>query len=197
MTIENTFLRLTFFTLILTWLSFSLRAQEGFVLEADSFNYRITFPQEPVANNSIMRSPKGKIYINSYFYKTGEDSAEDNLLFLVNYTKYPAEATDWHSEEERKNLFRGAVDGFVASVRGELVREEEVEFSGYPGRKVQVKTADEILLFNVRIYMVDDKLYLLQVASKIEAYPNEEADAFLDSFSFLGPFEALPEKDDK
>ncbi|MEO7989088.1 MAG: hypothetical protein ABI663_06070 [Chryseolinea sp.] len=174
------------FIVILTGLiSFSFLTETWYSLESTDFGFKVLLPKEPVAQNQVVPSAIGELKMNLYILDTSADEAEDNLLYLVNYTEYPDSLFANATEEKFTQILRGSVDGMVTNVGGKLLSEKVIILNGSPGREVKVSFQEGAAVINARVYLVRNKMYLLETISFPQKDSNQSIDKFFNSFQLL------------
>src|SRR5439155_3293297 len=80
-------------------------------------------------------------------------------------------------------MLDGARDGAVANVNGRLVEEKPISLLDAPGREylIQIK---ETAFCRSRIYLVKNRLYIVQALGSKKRVQSKEAEKFLNSFEF-------------
>jgi hypothetical protein len=109
----------------------------------------------------------------------------DTTYFSVNYTDLPGEAL---GEEGITMMLDQAVAGFVSMEADAAVVSSTIELDGHPGREVQVDTTDDEgieVLFHVRFYVVDNRLYAMSVGTQQGELSEEDFTTFLDSLTLI------------
>jgi hypothetical protein len=147
----------------LEWLNF----------ESESGRFSVLFPGEPDEQVESVQTAIGVIE-SQFFMVTLE-----NMAYSVNLADYPPEMI---AAGDTQQMLDGARDGAVSNVNGELLDEKELTLSGYPGREFKVKVEDEGIVVRARIYLVNERLYVIQALSKERLASSEDIDKFLDSF---------------
>ena len=171
------------FILILSSLiSFSFLTETWYSLESPEFGFKVLFPKEPVAQNQVTPSAIGELKMNMYILDVSADETEDNLLYLVNYTEYPDSLFANAPEEKFTKVLKGSVDGMVTNVGGKLLSEKVITLNGSPGREVKVSFQEGAAIINARVYLVRNKMYLLETISYPQKDSNKSIDKFFASF---------------
>jgi len=147
----------------LEWLNF----------ESESGRFSVLFPDEPDEQVESVQTAIGVIE-SQFFMVTQKDMA-----YSVNLADYPPEMI---AAGDTQQMLDGARDGAVSNVNGELLEEKELTLSGHPGREFKVKVEDEGIIVRARIYLVNERLYVIQALSKERLASSEDIDKFLNSF---------------
>jgi hypothetical protein len=95
-----------------------------------------------------------------------------------------AEGESAAQTEARLDMAR---DGMIRVLSGTITSETKINLDGtYPGREllaIFTNPAEGTGILRVRIYMVDQRLYMVYVAGKKDWVHSPERDEFLDSFA--------------
>jgi hypothetical protein len=146
-------------------------------------NYSILFPGEPNENSQTVETEIGNLEVKQYIFepKLGKDA---NILYGTGYTVYPAQYIDNRSmdEEQLAEFFRNSVNGTVANVQGRLLSTHIIDYKGYPGREIKIDIKDGLAVVKMRSYLIQNKMYILQVISPAKNTFNKSINYFLDSF---------------
>lgn len=89
-----------------------------------------------------------------------------------------------------EDLFNQLRDVLFAVEKGQrLLNDQPLSIDGYPGRELEIEKADQSGrvrgVVRVRIYLVNQRMYYLQVVSSPELVHSPEAERFLNSFKRL------------
>ena len=149
-------------------------------------NFQILFPQQPVKNEQTLETPLGKLSVVQYNLepKLGSDA---NLLYGVGYTVYPANTINSGkmSDEELDVFFKNSVDGTVSNVQGKLLSTLIIDYEGYPGREIKIDIKEGLAIIKMRSYLVENKMYIIQVITPVKNNFNTSINYFLDSFKLI------------
>ena len=72
-------------------------------------------------------------------------------------------------------------DGLLASLQGELRKDEKITLDKHAGRALEIAMANDVVA-QIRIYVVGNRNYSLMVLGPKGAMSQAEADKFLNSF---------------
>ena len=165
-------------------MSFS-QSKDWFLLKSNQFGYEIKFPEKPTKNNQVIDSEIGELTLNIFSYDASQSSIDENLIYMVNCTVYPASLVNSDSTEILSDFYRNSIDGAVSNVKGKLLSEKVVDLGAYQGREVEVDFRDGLAVINMRMFLVGNKMYLMQTITKTDSYSNKSIDRFMNSFKLL------------
>ena len=106
----------------------------------------------------------------------------DSTTYMVVFTQYPESISAISTPFE---LLDNARDGAVANVQGTLVDEKVIRLGDYPGKEITIRLPAAGMLADVRMYVVDTRLYQVMVTSPEANFSQKAADTFLDSFAII------------
>jgi hypothetical protein len=150
-----------------------------FTSEAGNFSARF-----PVTPEEQVQAAPGNEARDVYLFIADQGSA----AYMISYTDFQSEATAL-SPEVANQTFDMARDSLVSSMAGTITAEEETPLGEHPGRQITFTIAEEIAPGGgqgvARLYMVNNRLYLVTTFSQNKAYSPEQANDFLASFALL------------
>ncbi len=148
-----------------SWIDFS--SPEG--------KFSVLMPGNPKNHAQALNTPFGPATTYTFVY------SNEDVAFAVSYTDYPIKT----QAPDAQKIFDGARNGQLAAMRGStLISESEVSVNSYPGREVQMATpqGDGKHAIRTRMYMVNNRLYLVMVALPKDELFSRDAVKFMDSF---------------
>ena len=172
--------------LILAATTSFISAKKWHALTVKSAGYKIEFPSEPTESIQKVDSEIGELTLNIQMLDlTTGDGDSDNWVYMVNFTKYPKEFIDSDDKESLATLYRSSIDGAVTSVKGKLISEKEVKLGSYSGREVKIDFQEGLAVIRMRLFLVDNKMYILQTITETKKDNNKDISKFMDSFELL------------
>ena len=150
---------------------------------SDSGNFSLMFPGGSTPQEQTVPIPTdiGAIDMNMVLV-----DADDHALMAA-YSDYPEELLE---QKDTRALLNDSRDGAVRNVNGELRKERDYEFQGYPAKEFYVKGTQggagmyiraNIILANSRLYQV------LFMAFDSTALDSKEAEEYISSFKIQEP----------
>ena len=107
---------------------------------------------------------------------------KNGFNYSISYVDYPNELFE---KKTINQVLDNARYGSVTNVGGRLLKEIQVSIKNYPGREITIGVADGKAIVQVRLFLVNHRLYQLTAgASKKESLSNN-IKKFLDSFDIL------------
>jgi len=142
-------------------------------------NFRILMPGTPIERTSAEDTPAGPVEL----YQAS--LVRESRAYFVGYSVLPDVV---HGSDPAK-LLASARDGAAARVHGEVVADRALRLADrYPGREFTIRVGGRVELTQ-RVYLVEDRLYQVNLGCAAGACTRSEVQAFLDSFRLL----ALPD----
>jgi hypothetical protein len=163
----------------------SFAAGKWFAFENKPGNFRIEFPGMPVKSEKIANTPSGPIKMNIFSYD-GDLAEVGNKMYMLMYSDYPEDVI---SSKKRRGLvdtfFKNSIDGAVNSIHGKLVSTENADFNKYPGRLVKVLFAEGKGFLDIHFYLVNNRMYMLEVGYQKGQQNAASQQHFFKSFAQL------------
>jgi|WetSurSiteA1Bulk_404760.scaffolds.fasta_scaffold36656_1 hypothetical protein len=168
-------------TIAILLLTMGFATQDNwFLLKYDVFN--IAFPKEPTSQPQVINSEIGELKINIFMYDASEAGNDENLVYLVSSTEYPDSLINSGKTEILPDLFKNTLQGILNNVNGKLLSENVIEINGFPGREVKVDFMEGQAIIKIRIFLVKNKLFMIETITETAKFPNKSIDRFMDSF---------------
>ncbi len=138
-------------------------------------NFSIMFPEEPEGQTESVPTAIGTLETRIYMVE------QKDMAFLVNFVDYPPEVVEM---QDVQTMLDGGVQGAVSNVGGTLLNQRDLTLNGHPGREIQAEATveGEEVVFKARIYIVENRLYMIQALSYKADASSPDLDKFLDSF---------------
>ena len=104
---------------------------------------------------------------------------------MANRTTYPDTLIHSDFTDQIESFFRSAIDGAVSNVQGKLLSENSITMGAYPGRAIKVDYMNGLAIINMRFYLVQNNMYMLETISETSKDDNISIKRFFDSFELL------------
>lgn len=143
--------------------------------ESTEGKFSILFLKDPEEQTESVPTVIGTLETKFYMVETKD------MAFSVNFVDYPAEIIQ---SGDVKMMLDGGVQGAVSNVDGTLLEQKDISLDGHPGREMraEAKLEGDDVIFKARIYLVENRLYMIQVVSLKSKASSADVDKFLDSF---------------
>jgi hypothetical protein len=145
-------------------------------------DFKAKFPSKPTYETQVVNSAVGNLTMHIHMYDASNTGTDDNLVYGIISTEYPDSTIDSNDSELMSNMFRSAIDGAVSNVKGKLLSEKNISIGKYPGREIKVDYGDGVAFIRMRLYLVKNKMYILQTITLTEKDNNASINEFLNSF---------------
>ena len=195
----------TFLLLIILWVSLKpdrnrIKSQNQSQIENKTINkaddwvesnseegkYSISFPKTPTERISQVETIFGPIAMKFKGYQdnTGID---DNLMYGVSFMDYPSDKISSEKLDSLKisEFFTNSINGTMQAIQGSNLVVEIIKFKNYPGRKFRMSLKNGMVLYVSQIYLVKNRVYMLQVITKVDNSFNNSINKFLNSFELI------------
>ena len=165
----------------------------GFIITSDWFlmknqdqGYQIEFPKEPSVSVQTVNTKAGPVDMHINMLDLSKKDEDSNLIYLSSFAQYPDSLVHSDKKEQLVSFLKETVDGLVGSIDGEILSQKDVKIDSYQGKEVKINFQDGMALIRIRVYIVQNKVYMLQVITKTENDSNESISKFMNSFSLIG-----------
>lgn len=145
-------------------------------------DFKAKFPSKPTYETQVVNSAVGDLIMHIHMYDASNATNDDNLVYGIISTEYPDSTIDSNNPEFLSSMFRSAIDGAVANVKGKLISEKPITIGKFPGREVKVDYAEGVAIIRMRLYLVNNKMYILQTITLTAKDNNASINEFLNSF---------------
>lgn len=142
--------------------------------------YSVLMPGRPSEQTQAVNSAVGPLDMHV-------SSVEDRSgAYLVMYVDYPA---DLIRSDQANEILDGAVQGAVANVNGQLVRQQNFPLGAVPGREIEFEAPAQgnqpATRIKVRYFLTNDRLYQVMVVAQQSQGLLADTQKFLDSFNLI------------
>jgi uncharacterized protein YbaP (TraB family) len=110
---------------------------------------------------------------------------DDNLMYMIIHSVYPEGSISSDSLEKINDFFDNAITRTVSKVKGKVISQKKLTINEYPGREVLIDYNNGMFIIALRIYLVKNKVYMLQVISETSKVGNESSKRFMESFKLI------------
>ena len=73
------------------------------------------------------------------------------------------------------------------NIQGKVLEEQKISLEQNTGREIVLEDATGELILQMRMFLVEDRLYMVEVATPRDRRGASEVTKYLDSFALLGP----------
>ena len=171
----------SFVLILLVSLGF-VQSDTWYLLEVPEFGFSIQFPVKPVKS----MDPDSPTPAYMYIYDATKSGTDDNLIYSATYAEIDTSAGNF---EQTDALFNKAITGAVKGVKGKLLSKNTIYLNGgIPGREIRIDFKHGLAIIKMRIYVVKNKMYLLQTITETKKQYNLSVTRFMNAFLCLDRF---------
>jgi len=164
----------------------------GFIITSDWFlmknqdqGYQIEFPKEPSVSVQTVKTKAGPVDMHINMLDLSKKEEDSNLIYLSSFAQYPDSLVHSDKKDQLAGFLKETVDGLVGSIDGEILSQKDIKIDSYEGKEVKINFQDGMAIIRIRVYLVQNKVYMLQVITKTENDSNESISKFMNSFSLI------------
>ncbi len=175
-----------FFVFVLTIFTSYTLVDKWHKTESKTLGYSIEFPQKPESTIQEIKSGIGVLKLNMFIYEVTEKSpSDDNQVYLVNCTEFPDSLVSSDNTALLEGFYRGTIDGAGKEIGGTVTSEKKIELNGYAGREVTIAQNEEKSIITMRLYLVKNRLFMLETITQKNKVPNKSITRFFNSFQLI------------
>jgi hypothetical protein len=147
--------------------------------------FAVKIPCETMRHNvQPIKTAMGEMAYHSFVCEPKAADAE-NKVFIVSYLDYPEGMIHADSVELKKILLEETIGSSVSNIRGELAYSDDISLKGISGKFWRINYNNNRAVMKNKAFIVNNRLYWIQVATTSARSRNLEADKFLESFSWF------------
>ena len=121
---------------------------------------------------------------HTFFLQTN-DTAADNLFYMVSYCDYPPNMVFADSVGLSEEFFQTTIEAAAESVKGAVAYSSDISLGKHPGKTWRIDYLEGKAVIKNRAYLVGNRYYQLQTISWKEKSLNSDGTRFFDSFRLL------------
>ena len=144
-------------------------------LKSEQGGFSVSMPGTPEYKKHIVNTSSGMLDLHEYSLN------KPDIAFSASYCDYPAEVVKQTTKQIMLNNVR---DGVIAGMHGRLLSELIIEMKGHPGRQLHAEISSGAGIMEGRIYIVENRLYQISVATGKQNAFSTDIGKYLDSFKF-------------
>ena len=154
--------------------------------ESTPFGFKVEFPAKPIEKIKQTSSLAGDLTLNMFEYivPKEKENTDPNLVYMASYIEYPGDI-DGNNKAKQKELCRKAVDDAAVRLKGKILKENLNTIDGYEGIEARIEYKEETEVLKMRMYLVKNKMYMLETMTKIAKDNNKSIARFMNSFKLV------------
>lgn len=140
-------------------------------------NFSILMPGTPNQAQETINTEIGSVNLNQFIVER-----PDEARYVVAYLDVPGNLTTMLQNPEQVNeFFNGVVSGLSQTIEGQILSQDNITLNNYLGKEFRVQHDDGVL-GRYRLYLVQQRIYLLGVVTSKAQYLQKSIQGFFDSF---------------
>ncbi|MCB9262987.1 MAG: hypothetical protein H6607_11490 [Flavobacteriales bacterium] len=162
--------------------SFAAWSQDTTIVRKD-LGFSITFPGSPI----YTINPGGEFNeeVHTYLYKTSLSEYDSNLAYsVINFVIIDTMNILKQAEVIDSALHEGARKA-AKGLNGQIIEENRITIDSFPGNETKIDFRNGFAIIHSKMFLVESKMYLLQVIYPTENKGNRDIDKFFNSFRLL------------
>jgi len=160
----------------------SFAATDWVNFQSKEGKFTIKFPRQPVAASQKVDNEVFRIKLYTFVYDATKYK-DDNEVYLTMYCDYPDTLVNSDFREEIVDtILKGSIDGMAGNMNGTIMSIDNINYKDFPGKKVKMDLKGGQGFAYVRIYLVHNRMYMLEVLCDPKKDHNASIDKFFDSF---------------
>lgn len=148
--------------------------------------FQIEMPELPAFSSQQLMTDLGELKM-SIFMHEGEEGIDDNILYMISFTDYPADKVNAENMDKAAldEYYKGSVQGSVNNMSGVLIDEKTIELFGQEGREIKVDYLEGQAIMRMQILLVKNRMYAIQTIALADNDDNDDQKRFFNSFELL------------
>ena len=142
--------------------------------------FRIQFPGAYSKETQTIESELGPL--STTMYRCEAQLADPNVFYTMSYTDYPAHVIHSDYKDMWDEVFNNSGDALIEALDGQLLEESSITHKGFPGRETVAVFDNGQKAAFIRSFLIENRLYILQVICERDRLRNSFITRFLDSF---------------
>jgi hypothetical protein len=138
--------------------------------------FSVEMPAEPQSRTQQVKTAAGEIPLHLFALESGP------LSYMASYSDYPESI---FAASTPQKMLDGARNGAAVNIQGTVESERQISIDGFPARAVVLGDSTGELLLEMRLILVERRLYQLGVLSARSSLGSKDAIRFLDSFVLM------------
>ena len=148
--------------------------------------FRILTPGPLEHKEDTLSTAVGEQVFHTYFFKVPDLQRAENLIYVLSYVDYPAEALHQDSTDLIAELLASTESSAAEALRGEVIYRTEREVRGYPGRLWRIDYKDGEATARTLAFVIGNRYYELKTFALTGRGLGDPSDKFFRSFEYLG-----------
>lgn len=160
-------------------------AAEWVTVQNKPGKFKVLFPRAPQESEQKLETAIGPLKMKIFMYEV-DKFKDDNAMYGLMYSDYPDSLVNSDFKDEiLDNFFEKAIEGAANNIKGTILSKKTISIKGYPGRQARVSFAEGQGIMNLRMYLVKNRSYFLEVGYEKDKEGNAAIDKFFNSFELM------------
>jgi hypothetical protein len=172
------------FTLFVAVFCAFTAGEKWYQFESTPFGFKVEFPAKPVEKTKTISTLSGEVTLNMFEYASPKENPDVNLVYMASYVEYAGDI-DGGQKDKQKALCRKVVDDAVSRLKGKLVKENVITLEGNEGVEARIEYKDGAEVLRMKMYLVKNKMYMLETVTEMTKDNNKSISRFMDSFKLM------------
>jgi hypothetical protein len=147
--------------------------------------FKVSFPRKPEVTERTLDTKAGPAKMVVYTHDVGKFK-DDNNVYRLMY----ADLSDSMIHSDFKDaiideFFRNTIKSSISNADGMKLSEIKINYKDYPGRRVKMSYMEDKGMMYMQFYLVNSRLYIIQVGCEKALDNNKAIEKFLTSFELL------------
>lgn len=154
-------------------------------LQSKEGRFTMKFPRQPTLQTQNLDNEAFPIKMYMFVYDATKYK-DDNIVYLAMYCDYPDTLVNSDFRDEIVDtILNGSINGMANTMDGKITSAEKINYKGFPGKKIKLSLKDGQGYAYVKIYLVHNRMYMMEVACEPNNDHNASINKFFDSFALL------------
>jgi hypothetical protein len=131
-----------------------------------------------------IKTTLGNLDYHTFYYAPKDPNAE-NKFFQVAYIDYPVSLFPKDSIALINDFLESTVNSSIEKINGKLLYLTNIDINTYPGKQWRTDYNRGNSVMKNKCFLVNNRMYLIQIATTRKRALNIEMERFLDSFKII------------
>lgn len=160
----------------------SFAPAEWVKFQSTAGKFTLMFPKQPTPSTEKVSSGPLPITIHMFMYDASKYK-DDNQVYLAMYCDYPDTLVNSDFKDELVDtILNGSINGMATNMSAEVLSNEKTSYKEFPGKNVKMNVQSGAGYAYVKVFLVHNRMYMLEVLCESSADHNASIDKFFNSF---------------
>ena len=153
------------------------------LVDGKEYGFMALTPGKVSVSNQVVPSELGDLKMD--MFSCSPKTGDDNIIYMIVHSVYPEGGISSENKDKIDEFFESAINGAVSKVSGKILSQEDLSLGGYPGKEVKIDFNNGMFIITLRMYLVKNEVYMLQVVSETKKSGNESSNKFMESLQLI------------